>query len=316
MCADRTPAARRWLGYGLATLATVIWAGNYVIARGLHEHIPPVTLASWRWALAIAFLLPFASSELWRQRRLIRRHWRYICAAALLGVTMLNTFVYIAGHTTQAIKLAMITTSAPVLTLLLAAAFNQERLTRAKGAGVLAAIVGVMTLMLTRSATTPISLSFSWGDLWVVMAALAFAGYTLLVQRKPAELGHRTFLLSIFAAGWLFLLPFHLWERQVSGSWELDVVVAGSLLYLAIGASLLAFAAWNSAVALVGPSPAAIIYYSLPIFSSLEAVAFLNETLKAVHIISFVLIVGGIVLANRTGESADPISRQDEAAHI
>jgi drug/metabolite transporter (DMT)-like permease len=253
MSSDETFVEHRRLGYGLAAAATMIWAGNYVIARGIHERIPPVTLASWRWALAVVFLLPFALRELLSQWQLVRRHWRYLSFAALLGVTMLNTFVYIAGHTTQAIKLSLITTSAPVLTILLASFLNQERVTLTKGTGISLAAAGVAILMFTRSPATSVNLSFSWADLWVVMAAIAFAGYTILVERKPPEMGTRTFLLSIFTLGWIFLTPFYIWERLALEPWVFDPVVVGSLLYLALGASLVAFVAWNSAVALVGP---------------------------------------------------------------
>jgi drug/metabolite transporter (DMT)-like permease len=45
-----------------------------------------------------------------------------------------------------------------------------------------------------------------------------------------------------------------------------------------------------------------VIYYSLPIFSSLEAAVFLDEALRAVHVISFALIVGGIIIADRPEE--------------
>lgn len=82
------------------------------------------------------------------------------------------------------------------------------------------------------------------------------------------------------------------------GAWSLDWVVIGSLLYLAAGASFLAFMAWNQAIILVGPSAAAIIYYTLPLFSSLEAVVFLGETLRVIQIMSFLLIIGGILISD------------------
>lgn len=289
--------SQRAVGYALATLATMIWAGNYVLARGLHERIPPVSLASWRWALALLILLPFSYRELASQRRIILRHLPYLCLTALLGITLLNTLVYIAGHTTHAIKLSLITASAPVFTLLLAALINKERIARAKGIGVITAISGVLILIFSRSDAANV-LVVSWGDLWVLLAAVAFAGYNMLVQRKPAGLGGRAFLFSIFLIGWIFLLPFHIWEHLAAAPWELDLVVATSLIYLAVGASLLAFLAWNRAVALIGPTAAAVIYYLLPVFSSLEAAVLLDERLLPVHIVSFALIVGGIAITD------------------
>jgi hypothetical protein len=36
------------LGYFFAIVATAIWSGNFIVARGLNESIPPISLAFWR----------------------------------------------------------------------------------------------------------------------------------------------------------------------------------------------------------------------------------------------------------------------------
>lgn len=46
------------MGYFLAVAATVIWAGNFIVARALNQDILPIGLAFWRWAIAVATLAP------------------------------------------------------------------------------------------------------------------------------------------------------------------------------------------------------------------------------------------------------------------
>ncbi|HET9432620.1 MAG TPA: DMT family transporter, partial [Chitinophagaceae bacterium] len=48
------------IGISLAVLATFIWSGNFIIARGVIKDIPPVTLAFYRWLTATIIILPFA----------------------------------------------------------------------------------------------------------------------------------------------------------------------------------------------------------------------------------------------------------------
>ncbi len=72
-----------------------------------------------------------------------------------------------------------------------------------------------------------------------------------------------------------------------------------AILYVGIFASLAAFLLWNRAIVTIGPSKAGMVYYTLPLFSGALGVVFLNETLGFSHLISLILIIGGIVITNR-----------------
>jgi drug/metabolite transporter (DMT)-like permease len=52
-------AGFRFAGEGLALLATVLWAGSFILARGLRDDVPPVALNFWRWAVASVVVMPF-----------------------------------------------------------------------------------------------------------------------------------------------------------------------------------------------------------------------------------------------------------------
>ena len=82
------------VGYGMALLATVIWSGNFVVARAVADMIPPWQCNFWRWAVAFVVCLPFAWRHIRRDEPLLRRHWRYVSLMALLGVSLMNTFFY------------------------------------------------------------------------------------------------------------------------------------------------------------------------------------------------------------------------------
>lgn len=57
---QRTTMQQTALGYGSALLATIIWSGNFVVARALATLIPPcsaISGAGW-WLLRCFCLLP------------------------------------------------------------------------------------------------------------------------------------------------------------------------------------------------------------------------------------------------------------------
>ncbi len=113
-----------YIGIGLAILATIIWSGNFIVARGVIKQIPPVGLAFYRWATASLIMLPLVWNRFREEKPIILQHKSYFFGTALTGVSLFNTFVYIAGHHSPAINLALIgTTTSPVFAIILAAIF-------------------------------------------------------------------------------------------------------------------------------------------------------------------------------------------------
>jgi len=105
---------RQISGYLFATGATAIWSGNFIIARGLNESIPPISLAFWRWVVAVIVFLPFALKPLIDEWDILKENIPYLSVTALLGITIFNTLIYFAGHTTTAINLSLISITFPI----------------------------------------------------------------------------------------------------------------------------------------------------------------------------------------------------------
>jgi drug/metabolite transporter (DMT)-like permease len=114
-----------WL---LATLPPLFWAGNFVLARALHMEITPIALSFWRWAIALLILLPFVHSGLWRQRRLLWRHWPMLTLFAVLGVTNYNTFAYLGLQHTTATNGVLLSSITPVVIVALSFLLFRVRL--------------------------------------------------------------------------------------------------------------------------------------------------------------------------------------------
>jgi drug/metabolite transporter (DMT)-like permease len=286
-------------GYLLALLATVIWSGNFIVARGLAQEIAPVTLAFFRWLTASVVLLPFALPGLIGQRRELLANMGHLVPTALLGVTLFNTLIYIAGHQTTALNLSLIAVFTPVFIIVLARLFLGDPITRWRLFGVLLAVAGVVTLATNGDWSRLSSLAFNSGDLWMLLATLIFAAYTILVRRKPPSIGPTAYLGATFFLGLLMLTPWAIWEWSANPPVFPPLHVVGSILYIGVGASLISYLFWNRAVATIGPAKAGVVYYSLPLFSGVEAWLILGEEVAWLHGVAGVLIISGILLANR-----------------
>jgi drug/metabolite transporter (DMT)-like permease len=249
--------------------------------------------------LASLLLLPIAFKKVRQERKLIVSHLPYFFWVALTGISLFNTFLYIAAHTTTAINLALIgTTSSPVFAIMLAAVFLKEKIGWLRVLGLLVCISGILILLTGGIPSKIFTLAFSRGDAWVLLAALAFAIYNTLVKKKPAAISPITFLFSTFMLGSIILLPFFIFERSHTSPIVWNTKLFAIIFYLGAGASVVAYLCWNLAIGKLGAARTALFGNLIPIFSIIEAVFFLQEQFTPVHIVSGIVIVAGLIMAN------------------
>jgi len=117
------------IGYLFALAATIIWSGNFIIARGLSDRIPPVSLAFWRWVVAVIVFLPFALRSLISEWEKLKKNILYLSVVSILGITIFNTLIYFAGQTTTAINLSLISITFPVFIVIISRIFLYESIT-------------------------------------------------------------------------------------------------------------------------------------------------------------------------------------------
>lgn len=287
------------MAYLLLVLTVLFWAGNFVLARGIHDIIPPVTLAFWRWSLAVLIFLPFSLRPLVNQWNVIRAHWKLLSVLSILGVTNFNTFIYIALQTTTAINTALVQSFTPVFIVFLSWVLFRERISIRQGFGVLASFFGLLWIISRGKPGVLLSLRFSTGDLWAVSACFSWAVYSVLLRRKPPGVSQAALLETLMILGTVFLVPFFLWEVASKPAMPMTATTFGSILYVAVFPSVLSYFFWNKAVSMVGANRSGIFVHLMPVFSILLAYIFLGERLDFHHLIGILFIFSGIVLTTQ-----------------
>ena len=284
------------LAYAGMAATNLIWAGNNVVARGVAEHIPPVSLSFWRWAVALLFILPFAWRHLVRDRAAVRSNLRPLFAMATLGIAGFNTLLYGAAHTTTAINITLVAQLVPIATLLLAWWFLADRPSRRQLLGVLVSLAGVLIIIGQGSIEVFRTLSFNPGDLIMTWAVLVVALYMVLLKHYSLPMHPLSLLTCLIAAGVALLLPVYLWEWSFHGAFELTWVSVGAILYTGILASAVANLFFNNAIAVLGPAMTAIFSYLQPLFAIALAIPLLGEELHVFHGTGGLLIIAGVAL--------------------
>jgi drug/metabolite transporter (DMT)-like permease len=282
--------------YVLLVATMIFWAGNTVLARAMADHIPPVAFAQMRWTLALLILLPFTWRKVREDWPEIRHHAGIITLLGLLGISAYNTLVYVGVATTTAINAMLLSSIFPMVIAAVGFGLYRDRLTVAQFVGILVACVGAAVILSGGDIAHLAAFRFAPGDLWVLAAQLAYAGYTVLLRARP-KIHPLSFLTATVFMGQLLLVPLTVAEAAAGSHviWDRETIL--SVLYVTIFAAVLAFLCFNRAVQLVGSNRTGPFFHLIPVFGSVAAMVFLGERLGPHHVAGWVLIILGIAVA-------------------
>jgi drug/metabolite transporter (DMT)-like permease len=292
-------ARSRTIAFALLALANLLWAGNWVTGRALRAAFDPVALNFWRWLIAVLVLAPFALPRLIAQRRVVRRHAGLLVLLALTGVVVFHCLVYLGLRTTTVVNAVLLNSSAPLFMLLCSWAIEREGASARQLGGMLLSFAGILVIVLRGEFGNLLQFDFQSGDGWILIAMPVWGIYSVLLRRRPPELGEVSLLFAISAAGLLLLAPaFALDVLRAPPRWPTAGEAAG-VLYIGLAASVGAYICWNRGVAVVGANAAGFTLHLLPAFGTALAMIFLGETFHPFHAAGFAAILLGVIVATR-----------------
>lgn len=287
----------------ILSIAPLLWAGNAVVGRLVHDLIAPLTLNLFRWILAFALLIPLAGWVL-RPGSGMWTHWRRFAVLGLLGMGCYNSLQYLALQTSTPLNVTLVASSSPLWMIAVGAAFFGARVSLQQLCGALLSVAGVCVVLGRGDWAQLMQLTLVPGDLFVLLATALWAIYSWLLSSRPEPEAIRNdwsaFLLAqvVFGLGWSGLFAGTEWaltHTPTTWGWPL----AAALVYVAVGPSLLAYRTFGIGIQRAGPSMAGFFANLTPVFAALMSAAFTGEMPQAYHAGAFVLIVAGIVVSAR-----------------
>ena len=290
----------------LLTVPPLLWAGNAIVGRMVRAAVPPMTLNLLRWVIALLILLPLGRRLF--DRDSLRSNWRRYALLGLCGIGLYNSFQYLALQSSTPINVTLVAAGMPVWMMAVGALFFGVPVTRKQTGGAALSIGGVLLVLCRGQWDQLLAMRLVQGDVYMILATLAWSFYSWLLTQPndlPADRADwASFLLAQVIYGVLWSSTFAAGEWALGGasiawSWP----VAAALLYVAVGPAVIAFRCWGAGVERAGPSVGAFFSNLTPLFAALLSAAFLGEAPHAYHALAFALIVGGIMVSSRSGET-------------
>ena len=301
---------RGWL---LFAAMGVIWGIPYLLIKVADGGVSVPVLVGTRVALGSALLLPAAIRG--GHLRALRGHLRWL--AAFTAGEIVGPFALLSNaekHLPSSTS-GLLIAAVPIISALLAwLTRTGDRPTVIRWAGLAVGLGGVALLAgpgAGRGGTLPV--------IEVLLTALGYAIGPLIANRKLASLPPVAVNAVCLGTAAVVYAPFAAltWPRKAP-----SLEVLGALAWLGVICTAAAFLVFFRLIAEVGPARATVITYVNPAVAVALGVLVLGEHLTATIGVSFVLILGGSVLATRPGSSRktvpeglspDPVVVQDSA---
>lgn len=283
----------------LLWVVPALWSTNYLIARAADGVIGPHALAFGRWALAALLLLPFTAAGLRQRRAALRREAPHLLVLGILGMWICGAWMYHGGRQTSATNMALIYAVTPIAIAIVGARLLHEPMRGRQWLGAALALVGLLVVIARGDPQVLLAVRFGAGDLWIVVAAVAWVAYSVLLRHWPSALGPAERLVATCAGGLLVMLPFLLHELLAQSlpapAWK----ALGLVLAAAVMPGVLSYGAYSLLQRELGASRTALMLYLTPVYAPLLAWAVLGERPQAYHVLGAALILPSIALATR-----------------
>ena len=285
------PTPHHW---GLLLLLSVIWGGSFLFMAVAAPHLPATTVVLARVVVA-APILWLAAAATGTAAAPTRGRVAAWAVMGLLNNALPFTLIVVAQHFITSGLSAVVQAATPLATALLAHALTQdERLTRAKLAGVVTGVVGVAVLSGAGFGATRAELT----GIGLMLAVCVLYGLANIHGRRFRRLGVAPYAAAAgqTTAAALVLLPFVL---VVDRPWTLPAPPATVWLALAalgLLCTALAYALYFRVLAEAGATNAALVTLLVPVSATILGAVVLGETLLPRHGYGMVLVALALVL--------------------
>jgi drug/metabolite transporter (DMT)-like permease len=286
--------------YIMLVLATLFWAGNFVVGKiAFIENVPPFSLTFFRWLLVWLILIPFTYKEFFKLRRVILDNFLLLLLLGLTSVGLFNSFIYNALNFTQVINASLFNAVIPVAIILFGLLFKLEKTNKYQILGLIISILGILSIITKLDLDILLTLSFNKGDILMIGAVITWGIYSAFLKKRKFEVSLLTLVHILCTFGLVTLIPQFLFEFSQGKTIIINDHLIYSLIYLAIFPSIGSYYCWAGAVSIIGANRAGIFLSLIPLFSTILAMIFFNEKFLFFHFIGSVLIILGLLLSNR-----------------
>ena len=292
----------------LFALSSLFFGGTFVAAKAGLEYFPPLLFVAIRFDVAAVVLLGYVLLTRSREELLPanRADVLGIFATGVLVIGLSNALLFVGQQYATSAVGAIVFSLVPILTPVFAAFFlPSERLSARGAVGMVLGLIGVALVV------SPDPAALAGGD--ALGRAILFGGAAsaafgaVVIRRANADISSTVRIAwgLPLAAGLSHGLSWLAGESTAAIEWTGVAILA--LAYVSIVAGVLAYVAYFALLDSTGAIRANLLFYVVPVVSTVGGAVLLDESLTATAVAGFLTIFVGFAVIG--SESVDLRSR-------
>lgn len=282
----------------LAVALILIWGSAYTMVGVGVDYITPIWLVAYRLILGAALVTAYVYYKGLKLPNLSDVRWRWYFILGMTG-SVIPFFLLSTGQIDVDSGITSIMVGImPLLTIVLAHYFTDERLNFQKLLGFIIGFLGIVVLFLPDNLN--LELVSNWkAQMLIVIAAFCYAVTTVIAKRAPETSSSVGAAMMLICAAPIALIA-GLWSGiptefpAMMGIWM--------AIGLGIGSTALATILYLYVIQQTGPSVMAKINYFVPLASVVFGVGLLGEAFSWRMVIAFAVIVLGVMVSRLGAE--------------
>ena len=289
-------------GHIFALTANILWGLMAPIGKSALMEFSALSVTTFRMVGAAAcfwLLSAFCNYEHVDHRDMLK-----IFFASLFALVF-NQGVYIFGLSmTSPIDASIVTTTLPIVTMIIAAIYLKEPITNLKVLGIFVGAMGALTLILS-SQTAGSGNGSIIGDLLCLVAQISFSIYLTVFKGLSQKYFPITLNKWMFIYASMCYIPFS--YQDVAGiQWaEVSTAAYVQIGYVVIGGSFLAYIFIMTAQRLLRPTVVSMYNYMQPIVASIAAIIMGLGVFGWEKGIAVALVFLGVYIVTKSKSKAD-----------
>jgi len=276
--------------------AVFVWGLSFIATKNALLEVKPEVIVFVRQLLGILFL---AAVLIKRKRKFSinfrEQKWIFLLAA----VACFHLWIQVTGlQWTTASHTGWIVGTTPVFMVILGIIFFKEKISTMQILGIFIAFLGLIVLV-SKGDLTSIDFIKNKGDVLIITSAVTWSVYSMINKKVTFTLSPvlTTFYLFLIVA--IIIAPFTINRQNISEVMNLSLSGWGSILFLGIFCSGVAYTLWAQSLNEMSASRVGAFLYIEPFVTFFGAWLLLHEQITLLTLISGLIIIGGVVLVNR-----------------
>lgn len=272
----------------------VVASFAYPIAKYGLAVIEPFTFAFYRFIIASSVLLILTRLKKY-SLPIARCDYLRILLLGVLIIPLNQTFFLLGQSMTAAGHGAFIFATTPMFIFVLALLHLREKYSHRRLIGVVAALAGVATIML--SGGIDVRRQYLIGDLIILVSVVAWAYYTIIGKPLVRKYGALRITAYALASGSALYFPFGLYRAVQFDYGAVTPAAWGSVIYMAVGLSLVVYVLWYWVLKYMEASRIAVFHNVQPILATVISALWLGEKLGTTFVTGGLLVLLGLAIA-------------------